>query len=247
MIGPSRPSEPPVEMTASDAAARRERRPHAHGAPTERDDLDHLGDPRRPPPAANSARSDRRGGRPPPGGRSRSDGGSDSAPRTMSSAPTRGASGRTDSARKPIAPSAPARPAAAARRRNWVLGSRQKKRPKREGRAGGGSGELILHFVNPGSAPPRPTPLPRRRRRRGRRVTAEHAAPSGRNSPRRPSYGRWAARFKPYEKASAADLAASRPERARNEYTVAVPRRRDAPEKTRARGSFPGPFSAAAV
>ena len=49
MMGPSRPSEPPVEMTAIEETTRADGRTHAHGTARERDGLDHLRDAVCPP------------------------------------------------------------------------------------------------------------------------------------------------------------------------------------------------------
>ena len=125
--------------------------------------------------------------RPPAAGSStRIHGSSDSAPRRMSLEPTRRLVNRCVRERKMIAPAPPSRPATAARIRNWVLGSRQKKRPNREGRAGG-SGELILHLQTCAPRIRRPRLRRRRRRRASTRPRRTCCLPCGPRTPRRPA------------------------------------------------------------
>ena len=192
MIGPSRPSEPPVAMVAideapraSDGRSRTVRRPSETTSimcemplgPFSPKKKKAINPPTRPPAA---------------GIRTRRSGPSARAPTRMSSAPMSIRVTRCVRNRKAIAPRPPSRPAAAARIRNWVLGSRQKKRPNREGRAGEtGSGALILHLrASRGRSRPRRHPGPRRRRR-GRRVFRRRCCPpSARRRSRRRAFDR---------------------------------------------------------
>src|SRR6185295_6128215 len=91
--------------------------------------------------------------------------------------------------RNRIAPRPPSRPAAAARIRNCVLGSRQKKRPRIAGREGA-SGELILHLRTGGPRPPRPHPTRRRRTRASSRCRRTCCPPCASRTRRRPTCGR---------------------------------------------------------
>ena len=148
--------------------------------------------PCEPAPAAMRRRIQPPTKAPAAGRKIRSSGGSDSPPATMSSASNRSFVNRTERARNPTAPKAPATPTAAASRRNWVLGSLQKKRPKTEGRVGAGasgedipgaSGELIPLFGSPGSRRLRPNRRRRRSARTGRRRT--DSRPAARRTNRR--------------------------------------------------------------
>ena len=189
MIGPSRPSEPPEAMTAIDEAPRAsEGRSRTVRRPSETTSIMCEMPERVRSPKKKRAMSPPT--RPPAAGsKTRIQGSSASAPRRMSPVPMSSVVRARVSHRKAIAPRPPATPATAARIRNWVLGSRQKKRPNFEGRVGA-SGELILHLRS-GQLRLHRSRSPRRKRKRGSSPCRRRCCrPCVWRTHRRPTYGR---------------------------------------------------------